>query len=342
MKKILLISFALILASIACQAVLPESPPATELPSASTVARETATPTRVPITCSDDSCLDACLTRINSTLSTHQFESLGGGYADKTANLNLVIYKVENNKLIEPDNLYVPEEFRPFQEDTQAHQLVWDYASALLPPEFLKWINKYVIFTDGEQRGWAAWVNVSESFDQSHWTLGVDIADSENPVDLTYTLIHEFGHLISLNSDQISQTDYYYGWNQNPEACPQFMNPDGCSKPDSYINSFYQKFWVDTFEEWRETVEKPNVESEEEFRPLVDQFYAKHEDRFVDAYAATNIYEDFAETFMLFVIEPKPANNSIADQKILFFYDFPELVAMRQQMIQNVCSYTQP
>ena len=350
MKRFFAVSFTLILISIACQAALPKTPIANETPiaiepSSALVleAASTNTPrsTPIPITCSDDSCLNACLTRIDAALETHKFDSLGGGYTDKTANLNLVVYKVENDKLNEPDILYVPEEFRPFQENLQSHQLVWDYASALLPPEFLKWINEYIIFTDGAGRGSAAWVDTRDPLDRSHWQLGVDVADSENPVDLTYTLIHEFGHLISINSDQIPLTDYYYGWNQNPATCSQIALPEGCSNPDSYINLFYQNFWVDIFDEWRETVEKPHTNSADEFEALVSDFYSKHQDQFVSEYAATNIYEDFAESFMLFGIEPKPTGKNIAGRKILFFYDFPELVSMRQQMIQNVCSYTQ-
>ena len=349
MKRLFVIGFILILASIACVAVLPKTPKATEMPIATDTASaviveaestQTPRPTPIPITCSNDSCLNACLSRINTTLETHQFESLGGDYAGTGANLNLVVYKVENGKLSAPDILYAPKEFKPFQEDLQAQELVWKYASSLLPPKQLKLITEYDIFTDGSANT-LAWVSVRNDLDRSRWQLGVDIADAENPIDLTYTLIHEYGHLISLNSDQISQTNYYYGWDQNPATCQQFNSPEGCSKPDSYINYFYQKFWAIFFDEWRKTVEKPQVKSDDEFRALVHDFYSKHEEQFVREYAATNIREDLAESFMHFVLEPKPTGKSIVDQKILFFYSFPELVAMRQQMIQNVCSYIQ-
>ena len=345
MKRLFPFSFILILASIACQTVLPKTPLETEMPIATeTVSTVTSTntprPTPIPIICPDDTCLEACLTRINATLETHQFESLGGEYAGTSANLNLVVYKVKDGELGEPDTLYVPEEFKPFQEDFQAHELVWKYASSLLPPEQLGLITEYDVFTDGSSNV-LAWVNIRNDLDRSRWQLGVDIADAENPVGLTYTLIHEFGHLISLNSDQIPQADFYYSWNQNPATCPQFTSPEGCSRPDSYINLFYQKFWADIFEEWRETVEKPNTNSDEEFYALVTDFYSKHEQLFVREYAATNIHEDIAESFMNFVIEPKPTGKDIVDQKILYFYDFPELVAMRQKMIQSVCSYIQ-
>ena len=53
-------------------------------------------------------------------------------------------------------------------------------------------------------------------------------------------------------------------------------------------------------------------------------------------YAATNPSEDFAESFMVFVLKEKPTKSTIADQKILFFYDFPELVEMRDFIRSNL------
>ncbi|MGE5375564.1 MAG: hypothetical protein ACM3XO_10955 [Bacteroidota bacterium] len=72
----------------------------------------------------------------------------------------------------------------------------------------------------------------------------------------------------------------------------------------------------------------------------MQKFYGNHSKRFVDEYAATNINEDFAETFMYFALLPRPQGHTSIEQKIRFFYNFPELVSLRRQMIQNICSYT--
>ncbi len=306
----------------------------TPLPSERPTATRTPRPTRQPIACADDSCLDTCLTRINAALETHKFELVGGDYEGKGVNLNLVVYKVDNGELGKPTLLYVPEEFKPFQDDLEAQLLIWNYASALLPPEQLKWISEYDIFTDGPEDG-LAWVHTRDIFDRSRWQLGIDITDAEDPVFVTYTLVHEFGHLITLNTDEIPQTNSLSTWYQNPATCKQFSIPEGCTNPDSYINRFYQKFWTSIFDEWLETV------GEGELAAYVDRFYEDHEDQFVRPYAATNIKEDIAESFMHFVLDTKPRDSSIVSQKIRFFYEFPELVNLRKQMIQNICSYTQ-
>ena len=104
----------------------------------------------------------------------------------------------------------------------------------------------------------------------------------------------------------------------------------------------YEEFWKgDIYEEWLREVEKQNVDSSDEFRALVEQFYEKYPEQFTREYAATNIHEDLAESFEHFVLEPKPSGDGVVEQKIRFFYDFPELIELRQTMIQNICSYTQ-
>ncbi|GAB4458816.1 MAG: hypothetical protein Kow0070_13020 [Anaerolineales bacterium] len=352
-RKLLLATLALLFSTLACRAATrlifpetssPDLPAATPLtPSAaeSPALSQTPSPASTPITCTDETCLDACLTRINDTLKTGQSDPLGGEYADKDASFDLVVYKVEDGKLGNPTVLYVPSEYKPFQQNLETQKAIWNYTSSLLPPDQLKWISEFFIFTDGPDNT-LAWVDNRDILDRAHWQLGVDIVDAQNPIDLTYTLVHEFGHLLTLNTDQIPPAESYSTWEQNPSTCPQFSLPEGCTSPDSYVNLFYQRFWADIFDEWLETVEQVSVASDDGYDILVENFYSRYEDQFVSEYAATNIYEDMAESFMYFVLEAAPQGDQVFEEKIRFFSEFPELAALRKQIIQNVCSYTQP
>lgn len=350
MKKFLQIFLPLLLTSFACRAMQTDVRPTDSLAteSASQSAPEageptytpTPRPTPHPITCADDTCLDACLTRINRALETQPFDPLSEAYAGTGANLNLTNYPVVGGVLGEADDLYVPSDFRTYQEDRAAHQRIWEYLQGLLPPAQMKWIDKFTIFTDGPGN-WAAWVSEGRDDDRSNWTLAMDVLDSENPETLTYVLAHELGHLVTMNTDQAPQTDIYLGWYQNEKFCASFASPIGCSNSDSYIYSFYTRFWTDILTEWQNDVDQVRVNSPEEHRALVDAFYEKHPEQFVDYYAATNMYEDMAESFMYFMLNPKPTGKDIGDQKIRFYYDFSEMVALRQQFIQGVCSYVQ-
>ncbi|MEC8762510.1 MAG: hypothetical protein VXY40_07145, partial [Actinomycetota bacterium] len=57
-----------------------------------------------------------------------------------------------------------------------------------------------------------------------------------------------------------------------------------------------------------------------------------HEEDFVSDYAATNVVEDFAESFMTFVLEPEPDDDTVIGQKLLFFWDRPEYVEIRDHV----------
>ena len=52
----------------------------------------------------------------------------------------------------------------------------------------------------------------------------------------------------------------------------------------------------------------------------------------------TSPAEDIAESWSYFVLKPRPTGNTIADQKVLYFYDFPELITLREQIARNLCN----
>lgn len=358
MRKLPLLLLGFVLLSLACQTLMSTPPAATTSPAQPETVMATAeaetpsvTPTETllptgtpfptvePITCTDDACLDACLQRIESAVPKTEYEPLTGAYAEHEIFLNLVYYDVKDGQLGKPQFLHVPDDFMAYQQDAAAHQALWKYASSLLSLEQLRWINQFEIFSSTHYSGWVKPAGRDQE-DRSHWILGMELTYAQDPVEATYTLVHEYGHMLTLNTDQIPASDYYYGWYQNPAVCKQFLSPDGCSRPDSYINQFYDRFWTGIFDEWLTDVGRPVVNSSEELHTLVEDFYNKHSELFVRDYAATNIYEDMAESFMQFVLSPRPTGVSVVEKKILFFYDFPELVSLRQQMIQDICSYT--
>ncbi len=52
----------------------------------------------------------------------------------------------------------------------------------------------------------------------------------------------------------------------------------------------------------------------------------------------SNPEEDIAEAWTMFVLNPKPAGDSIAEEKMLFFYDYPELVKLRAEIASRTYS----
>lgn len=227
-----------------------------------------------------------------------------------------------------------------WQKEKNIHQEIWDYFSRLIPVEERPQITRLVIFTDGLD-GTMAIMEPNEG-DESNWTLYVDPADSHpngqlDEEEIAYTLVHEFAHLLTLNEDQVpadpidselSDEEYWEVFDQKAANCaPEYFPGEGCSKANSYINKFYQQFWTDIYDE-RDAIEY--ISNEDEYYAAVDAFYFQYRDRFVSEYAATNPAEDIAETFTYFVLEDKPGeSDDIAEQKILFFYQYPELISLR-------------
>jgi hypothetical protein len=46
--------------------------------------------------------------------------------------------------------------------------------------------------------------------------------------------------------------------------------------------------------------------------------------------------EDMAETFVSFVRESKPTDNTQRDKKVLFFYQYPDFVTLRSELLTNL------
>ena len=79
------------------------------------------------------------------------------------------------------------------------------------------------------------------------------------------------------------------------------------------------------------------IEDKDEYYDQLDDFYNKYDDQFLSNYSATSPAEDIAEAFAFFILSPKPPADSIANQKILFFHEFPELMQLRGHILNQLC-----
>ena len=187
-----------------------------------------------------------------------------------------------------------------------AHQAIWDVFISLFPAERLDGIFvSYEIF-EGDDGTVAYVYNIDESL--AEWVMGYNIDEAENfPEEIVLTLVHEYGHVLSLESSQMSDSD--------EASCATYYTGEGCVAPGSYLYAFYTEFWFGT-----------ETDAEGEGRAS----------DYISEYATTNIAEDFAETFMTFVLNDRPSSNTVADQKVKFFYNYPELVSLRDHIRANM------
>jgi len=335
---------ALLFSGLACRAATELIIPDTPTPSPTVTATPTLTPT-LPPTFSPTVIFEAaCPSLLEQILKagTAQ-EVLLGGKSDQSLKegkgIVLVTYKVAGDTIRDPHIQPVPNDLKDKQKDRATHESIWNYFASIIPPKDRAQVSEFSIFTDGKGKHLAAVGQTSS--DPQQWELQVDIQDAKSYYDLTYTLIHEQGHLLTLNSEQVPPSDAIFKYPNNKtiyeqevSACPQYFPGEGCSTPDSYVNEFFNRFWTGLYAEW----EQIDLEEDEDTRfTRLEDFYKTYEDQFLTDYAATSPLEDIAESWAFFVLSPKPELNSIANEKILFFYEHPELFELRTKILKQIC-----
>ncbi|MBH0098568.1 hypothetical protein I6E68_05355 [Salinibacterium sp. NSLL150] len=197
---------------------------------------------------------------------------------------------------------------------------VWDRFNELFPAELHPEITMFVAI-DVEQSGGTDGAMQPNGVREGETYLALDTTGGVDADVLDRTMIHEFAHLITLREDQIPQDE------STVDACPVYSEIDGCPFDDSYLFAYYTEFWPDFSLDDLET--ETEDDKEERYTP----------EEFVTDYAATIPSEDAAEVFAEWVLaDDLPAGDSIVEQKLRFFEDYPELVELRDTIREGLFS----
>ncbi len=342
---------AMLVAGLACagEVTFPQIRSTDTIPGPATptaVAGATIIPLPTGTLCPRGDCANACMGKLssivqNSGSSEFRPKAAGQGPLGAPA-VVLVTYPLNRDQLGAPQYAdQVPPDLTALQHDTTVQQRIWDYFAAIIPADMRSELTYYVVSTDG--RG-GMLASVEQFSGRSNaWALVVDPVDAGKPRDLTFTLLHEFGHLLTLNSTQVKpdQTVLEHPndlqiYQRQAASCPRYFASGGCSLPNSYINQFYNLFWTRIYGQWSGV---NAAKDQPDYLSLLARFYRNHSTQFITPYASTSPEEDMAETWAYFVLNPKPADDTVAHQKVLFYYAFPELVDLRNRIISNLCTY---
>jgi len=202
--RFLLSIIVLLLASLACNAVtnfFDEDPvshtPKEPVPVVPSIEDEPEPdPATEPLLCL------AVTDRILS-VATEFYEEDSDSYdGEEPEQIYLVTYDVSEDQIGDPYFEEVSANLTGFQDDAVSHQEIWDYFITLVPAGERSSLAEYSIVTDGEGNLLAAVAQTT--YDPALWGLEVDIRDSGDRLNLTYTLIHEYAHLLTLGPDQVS------------------------------------------------------------------------------------------------------------------------------------------
>jgi len=181
-------------------------------------------------------------------------------------------------------------------------QLFWNTLVTLVGADFIEdHLVEYRIFNDPDNYMGA----FIEQNDDLEWILAInrfdeDLVREHDDPFMIELLLHEMTHI------------------------PFFAD-------EQYEDAFTEQFWdTSTMRQHERRLEAGDLRERTE---LADRLFERYPDHFVTAYAATSPVEDLVESFVEFVVsDAKPEGQTIAEQKVRFFYDYPELVSWRSEL----------
>ncbi|NKX09820.1 recombinase family protein [Bacillus cereus] len=265
---------------------------------------------------------------------------LASYYIDGDEIVDPYFEKIERKRLnkVFAEDKEAKEEVLQQRQDRGYHEDLWDMYRTLIPAKYRGNITEFDLITDGYD-GVVAHVMPSME-NPKDWTLSLDTLDSAVNIDeVMKTLIHETAHVLTLGHKQIPvDENYVKAFEEDKDIstyrnkCGNLFLQEGCAKGKSYINQFYNSFWKPIEQEW---TEKKVEESEE----TQIEFFKEKQDEFVSQYGTTNVAEDIADTFTAFILQDSKKvkeGTELKYKKIAFFYQFPELVKMRAEVLSGL------
>ena len=192
---------------------------------------------------------------------------------------------------------------------------LWEEMCTLLPEGAFEGFDQVTVFTDGPEETVAYVWALDDA--GARWEIAVDPADAEDREYFVETVLHEYFHYLSLNDTQVIYT--------SEQTLDTYNEPGMVTLADSYLNDFYQEFWTGYLDDCLACDDTYN-------------FFLRHCDDFITPYASTDPSEDICESFAFFVLRPRDfrADEDVWSRKLDFFYQYPKLVAFREEVRGNL------
>jgi len=192
----------------------------------------------------------------------------------------------------------------------------------LTPVQYRASLVGFVVFDGGRRTSDAYVTGKKYSTGYFEWYFGVSdefLGEQLSRTIIDELIVHELGHIVSLE-EALDPGEVY--------ECHQTISAGGdCPNPRSIYSQFVAEFWP---EELLDELDGGGTD----FRGVEVRGYETH---FVSDYASANPAEDFAETFMMYVLDSAPDyNTSITREKIAWLSESAELQKMRREILSSI------
>ena len=191
---------------------------------------------------------------------------------------------------------------------------VWDFLCSILPLEARQKIAEFNLFTDGASNilAYTSPVKEGDVTDNTRFSISIDYYDvyDENGEKrdwskLTYTILHEYGHVLLEDETQID-----------------LSRGTGTHDPAAFVEGSFRKNFYDAF--WSGLGDTGVGD------------YEANPTRYVSRYGANYFHEDIADTFAVFVLGDVPQGDTVAEEKLRFFWADPDMTALRSAIRQDL------
>lgn len=191
---------------------------------------------------------------------------------------------------------------------------VWDFLCSILPLEARQKIAEFNLFTDGASNilAYTSPVKEGDVTDNTRFSISIDYYDvyDENGEKrdwskLTYTILHEYGHVLLEDETQID-----------------LSRGAGTHDPAAFVEGSFRKNFYDAF--WSGLGDTGVGD------------YEANPTRYVSRYGANYFHEDIADTFAVFVLGDVPQGDTVAEEKLRFFWADPDMTALRSAIRQDL------
>jgi|GEM_PF-4623308 len=224
------------------------------------------------------------------------------------------------------------------QQNGLAHPIYmefWRLFSTMIPNEIIRDFDSVTFVNDPEANHAGSLYTKVKSSNNVEFELTFNLAFLNLKTPAAYNkslevIAHEAAHALSVNTEQFKfsvkrgdcEDDMFY-----------LSVVKGCSEEGSYFENF-SNFWDEDFRQHAYDMSRLDDKSEyEKAEKKRNIYYNNNQSSFVSDYAAHNLYEDFAESMMNYLMYQLPENTTtIADKKIVFFDQFAQARQVKQEV----------
>lgn len=236
----------------------------------------------------------------------------------------LAYYEVKQGKIVKEDFPIIVEEKENYEEYINLINL----ETIALDTIYNSYFKGFFIFTDGEGN----MLSCSTDYQKSRrGYLGIDYEDFKDGLEndfgrkrFYYSMVNQISNVVVKEKNQIDYSKTV------PFNLEKYGTITHTARKDAYIYQFYSRFWNDQI--YLDSIAT-------EYNTQINArkyFYLRHQDDFLNEYASQDPFKDIVESMTRFILFEKNTENNIKGEKIRFFYEYDDIIELKDIIGKNL------